>query len=571
MEARGKKIEDWFSVIRQGQITLPRFQRFEAWRPAQVSGLLENILRKPALPIGALLVLEIGDNEPFISRPITGAPEPTGRPQFHLLDGQQRMTALWRSLTGDYDDFAVFVSLKSEDEPTVELVKRHERKGVRQPVWADNPEQILERKLIPAEILNPTEAGAQAMRQWIKAATGGDAEAMLDLQTTVSDFRGRIAGYTIPFLALPVGTDPPVALDVFVNMNTSATPLKDYDIVVAQLEQVAGQSMHALVEALREEVPAVHQFGHIEDYVLAVSALVQGMPPLKRSFLARQFAEGFMDSWDKTRSGIERGLRFLQSEGILYDRFVPTEVAVYLACALWANVPEDGYDDEGRARSLIRKSVWRACYTNRYLKTATTRAYADYRPLAEMIADKTSMATPELFDEEHNPLPDLAELKAAGWPSKKDRLPRAILATTLNAGAIDFADGAAATPESARTREYHHVFPVQFLDENRADQESKVNRALNCALITWRTNRKIAAKNPAEYIQARADAMSLGEETVRHSLKTHLIPYEELVAADFDAFIEKRAERVSSAMRKLCDGLPINAETSKAAPEGASG
>jgi hypothetical protein len=63
LEARNKSIEDWFALIKQGQLMLPRFQRHEAWRQAQVIGSLENILRDPPLPIGALLTLEVGDTE----------------------------------------------------------------------------------------------------------------------------------------------------------------------------------------------------------------------------------------------------------------------------------------------------------------------------------------------------------------------------------------------------------------------------------------------------------------------------------------------------------------------------
>lgn len=87
MEARAKTLENWFAIIREGQITLLRFQRFEAWRPHRVEGVLENILRQPSLPIGALLVLEVGDKELFVSRPLSGAPAPLTRPQLHLLDG----------------------------------------------------------------------------------------------------------------------------------------------------------------------------------------------------------------------------------------------------------------------------------------------------------------------------------------------------------------------------------------------------------------------------------------------------------------------------------------------------
>ena len=73
------------------------------------------------------------------------------------------MTALWRSLTGDYGDFDVFVTLwpvpdaeetdAGADEPAVELIKRWDRKGVMQPVWADDPREVLERGLVPLAIL----------------------------------------------------------------------------------------------------------------------------------------------------------------------------------------------------------------------------------------------------------------------------------------------------------------------------------------------------------------------------------------------------------------------------------
>ncbi|MBU0824284.1 MAG: DUF262 domain-containing protein [Alphaproteobacteria bacterium] len=181
MEARNKKIEDWFAMIKQGQIVLPRFQRHEAWRPHQVVGLLENILRDPPLPIGALLTLEVGDEEQFHSRPIVGAPEPQSKPSLHLLDGQQRMTALWRSLNGDYDALDIFISLDPAeptageteievmagvDAPIVEPVKRWDRKGILQPVWANSWIECLERGMIPVTILSPGASGEAALNAW---------------------------------------------------------------------------------------------------------------------------------------------------------------------------------------------------------------------------------------------------------------------------------------------------------------------------------------------------------------------------------------------------------------------
>ena len=102
MEARNRSLADWFNRLRSRQIALPRFQRFEAWTDRHVSGLLDTVLRE--LPAGALLVLEVGDEEPFVSRTMAGAPDAGEHISEHLLDGQQAahcsMAELDRRLSG---------------------------------------------------------------------------------------------------------------------------------------------------------------------------------------------------------------------------------------------------------------------------------------------------------------------------------------------------------------------------------------------------------------------------------------------------------------------------------------
>jgi hypothetical protein len=91
MEARNRKIEDWYSKIKYGEIKLPRFQRFEAWDRNRICSLMETVIRD--LPLGITLVLETGEKEQFISRYLKTAPETQGKVNELLLDGQQRLTA----------------------------------------------------------------------------------------------------------------------------------------------------------------------------------------------------------------------------------------------------------------------------------------------------------------------------------------------------------------------------------------------------------------------------------------------------------------------------------------------
>ncbi len=535
-------------MINQGQLALPRFQRHEAWKADQIEGVLENILRVPSLPIGALLTLEVGAEELFHSRAIVGAPALKERPQMHLLDGQQRMTAIWRSLNNDYEDFSLYVALDApDDEPEIEIKKRWDRNGVRYPAWLNDPKQVLENSLAPVDLLCPGSIGEQRMNEWCKLSGAGT-----DMLMRLAKMRARVAAYPMPFLSLPVETSQETALDVFIRMNTSASPLKDFDIVVAQLEGAVGNSLHSMIEELQQAVPATRDYGRMEDLALAVAALLLGRPPIKRTYLEKDFGEGLAKVWPSVRTGIEKGIGFLRDEAIFVEKLVPTEVAVYLISALWARVPEHGHDMEGRARTLIRKALWRANFTDRYLKTAATRAFSDYTRLAAMIADKSAAEMPELFDQDVNPLPSLEELQRAGWPSRRDRLARAILAVSLHRGGYDFADGAKINADNASKREYHHLFPIGILGVDRDD--SYANRALNCALITWRTNRKIAAKTPDAYLAARAADATLGEPEVRNRLESHMVPYDALVAGDYDAFLSERASRVHEAMTRLCNG-----------------
>ena len=389
------------------------------------------------------------------------------------------------------------------------------------------------------------------MNDWCDEASADRSTAM-----RIANLRARVAGYPMPFLSLPVETSQETALDVFIRMNTSASPLKDFDIVVAQLEGAVGNSLHTMIEDLRQAVPSTRDFGRMEDLALAVAALLLGKPPLKRTYLEKNFGEGLANVWPEVCSGIERGIGFLRDEAIFGEKLLPTEVAVYLVSALWARVPQHGHDIEGRARTLIRKALWRASFTDRYLKTAATRGYADYMRLAAMIANREATDQPELFDEVANPLPSPEELARAGWPSRRDRLARAILAVSLHRGGYDFADGAKANADNIDGREYHHLFPVNVLGVERDNPYA--SRSLNCALITWRTNRKIAAKTPKDYLEARAADAHLGEDEVRSRLESHMVPYEALIAGDYDAFVEARAARLHDAMIRLCRGETLD-------------
>lgn len=552
IEARNRTLPDWFTRIRTRQTVLPRFQRFEAWDHENVTQLFNTILQD--LPIGAVLVLEIGNEEPFISRNLKGAPEVGERVTEHLLDGQQRLTALWRGLNNNYDDRTYFLYLTPDEESgmpfSVDSVARSRKESDkdRRPFWANNPKLLWKKRMVPLDLCAPDTAAQPKFREWAKDAIE-DANERDTVSDQMATIRQKFISFNLPFLSLPVTTQKGTALDVFIKMNTSAAPLTIYDVVVAQVEASLGKSLHDLVADTRIACPSVVSYYAPEELVLYASALLQGRAPTNASYMTKDFGAQLIANWDRLLTGVKRATDFLEEERIFDAARLPSDVVVPVLVALWADAPK-GLDAEGRARSLLRKYLWRAFFSNRYEKSTNSRALTDYNELKLIVAGATS-PLPAILDDSQNPTATPEILLTAGWPKKKDRLARGILAIALRQGGQDLADGSTVSRGSLARREYHHLFPDAHLQRLKISDD-KIYLSLNCALVTWQTNRNISDKEPETYLAERLNGTGVKESEVRTRLESHLIPYDEMVAGDYEAFLRKRAENVHAAMIKLC-------------------
>ncbi len=553
IEARNRPLPDWFTRIRTHQTVLPRFQRFEAWGHANVTLLFNTILR--GLPVGALLVLEIGDEEPFISRPLEGAPDAGERVTEYLLDGQQRITAFWRGLHNNYEDRTYFLFLKPDEETGmpyyVDSIARWKREGDSglRPFWADRPREVWRRRMVPLHLCLPDISAQQGFREWAKQAIE-DQDEREAISDRVSTVRQKFASFNLPFLSLPVTTKKETALDVFIKMNTSAEPLSIYDIVVAQVEAGMGKSLHDLVADTRRACPAIAAYYSPEELALYASALLQGRAPTNTSYMGKEFGSQLLANWDIFLIGVSRAVAFLEEESVFDAPRLPTDIVVPVLVALWGLAPR-GLDAEGRARTILRRYLWRAFFSDRYERSTSSRSLVDFNELKSLV---TGVGTPKpsIFDNSQYPLPEREEFITAGWPVRKDRFARAILALALKHGGRDLADGSVVTRANLAKREYHHLFPVAYMTR-QGFPDDKIYRSLNCALVSWRTNLDISDDAPERYLAERRDGTELGEAEVRARLETHLIPYDKMVEGDYEGFLEARASMIHSETTRLCE------------------
>lgn len=591
MEARNRKIEDWYGKIKRGEIKLPRFQRFEAWDRHRICSLIETVIQN--LPLGITLVLEVGEQEKFISRFLETAPVTGGRTYEHLLDGQQRLTALWRAFHNNYEWETYFIYIekfddydKDEDSDDMSVFFRGryiKKNGEKYPLWCDAPAQCLKRGFIPTHLLKPEDTQAE-IDEWIEKATAplepddsgkDELKKFYDFQKNVSDqirvLRTIIANYNLPDLSLPSQTDKNVALSVFVNMNTNSKPLSTYDIIVAEIESVMGRSLHDLQDALDVKDPNIARYSELSDMILTTSALLQNSLPNQRGAWDMD-KRVMVEKWDVMECGLSRMADFLKNEGIYDRQRLPTNAVLAVIAALYAEIPDSG-DKRGQDELLLKKYLWHSFFTDRYENSAATHAYADFVIMRKVIREETrndgasySIRDVPIFKDHE--LEETEELLTAEWPKRATIRGRAILAVACRLGALDFSTGERLNVCNIEQRHYHHIFPDGLL------KEAEINSflALNCALISDKTNISIGRKDPLEYMKDRYKWTS--EQIVQERLRSHLIPIGELsnggyeclsdeqkiekLKNDFDAFIRCRAELVMKTVKLLADGHQLS-------------
>ena len=437
--------------------------------------------------------------------------------------------------------------------------------------------------MIPTELFRPEDIQSE-IDEWIEEAfpepePDSEKDVLREyykkrqrISDQIKDLRSIIANYNLSYLALPAQTDKAVALNVFINMNTNSQPLSQYDIIVAEVESVMGRSLHDLESALDEKHPEISRFGELSNLILTTSALLQGHLPNQRGAWDMDKLK-MVENWNRLEHCLSRMAAFLKDEGIFDKDRLPTNAVLAPIAALYAEIPDSG-DKRGQDELLLKKYLWHAFFTDRYENSAATHAFSDFNALKNIIngnqkEDKSNYTESDVPIFAHYELAELEELLTVEWPKRASIRGRAILAVMCRLGALDFSTGERLDANNVILRHYHHVYPDGLLKE--ADIHSYL--ALNCSLISDKTNLSIGRKDPLKYLTERYKWTT--EAIVRERLQSHLIPIEELanggyeglsddektekLKSDFELFIFRRAELVIKTLEKLVEGRQLSA------------
>jgi hypothetical protein len=89
-------IDQLLTDVANGRLRIPEFQRDFIWQPEETASLLGSIMARH--PAGSILTWKPAPEDLLENRPVAGVEDPDQEVERLILDGQQRTTALYRSL-----------------------------------------------------------------------------------------------------------------------------------------------------------------------------------------------------------------------------------------------------------------------------------------------------------------------------------------------------------------------------------------------------------------------------------------------------------------------------------------
>jgi hypothetical protein len=572
----------------EGRLVVPRFQRDYEWRPDFVVSLLASVARN--WPCGQLLLME-GDRE-FPSRTLRGVDEEVGAVTYSVLDGQQRLTALYRAFF-DRDPKRVFffrVGKYAREREITDESFGHVTRGTWDRICPDLPRQAdPARRVAPTG--RPTRPALELVEEerivtlktylddneWEAWLGSVPDEQKDELRAVRGPLAARLGAYQFPATLIDEADNEDTLTSLFVTVNLRQRILGTFDLVVAKSWRRDGfdlrQRWFDATGRDREgepgaeaTYPALRDFGVDPELLLRLLALRAGRDSTSKAVLVGLAPDFVRANAGGALKALDGSLRFLKAHAGVIPESLPSDTLVLPVASALVDKPGLTRGEESQARLL--QWFWAATFGQRYGRGGTnTLVVGDARELASWVdgegdepeaIKRFSFKRSDLFDEVTG-----NEMLLAGTFCLENLV-----------GARDWVEGTLISESGRKPREgggepssilgRHHVFPQdanrEWIAESRTGDDSPLpwddpsfdplSIVANRALLLSSTNSEVGSHSPASV------------ETVDSVRTEYLTTY--LMSWDsdrvFEPFIVARASRIATRLRETLSGLGLEVE-----------
>ncbi len=554
--------------IERGALVLPEFQRDWKWDDARIIKLIASLLS--SYPAGSLMFWDANRNT-VQTRAIENAPKPaeTG-PQTLILDGQQRLTALWTALKGGgRTDRRFYLQVDK-------LLQLHEHPPKNDAAWGESFEQMVERKkprkskkadvspyptreeqialhLLPVEELAPNAGVIQWLYDWA-AEHKVSARFKDSMINQLKDF----SSYQFPVIYLNATNSLAAVCNIFETVNSQGVALGPYDLLAARWYGEV-----KLRDLWEDNVPdeIKKALGGDPYPILQIHSLVStgkgclttaGVTPSATRPEVMDLEAGVTEAnWSAVIKSLEATIKMLRNDcGWSSPSSMPYPPLLNTMASWTFLISKLPPKERAEAGLLAQRLYFASVFTQNYDQGSTSAMGRDVKALARSLRELTPLAgavddfTREGFE---------SMLKTETMSAKA--VLGGVLLLVSGAEAKDFFTGGGLFDKSRLTEEgvdKHHIFPKAFLKDQK-EPKDRINVVANLTYLRDDTNQAIGRLAPSVYL---AESEKLGHD-VKELMRRHAIGPDALSAMrqdDFAAFVDARARTLAEAAELLVKG-----------------
>ncbi len=587
-------LSELLKKVRRGDLQLPEFQRDYVWGEEAIVGLFGSIAK--GYPVGALLTLKRGGEVDFKPRGIDGTDVAHVQPDELLLDGQQRMTSLFKALYSEnpalvittrdkrelryfYLDIPKAMSPAFSIEEAVESVgaDRRRMKNFGRDIDRDLSTPMLEyeQHMFPLNRIFDERDWVRDWRDYWKAKDVDVSE--LD-RTFYDTLVRRVQRYEMPIIRLGKENGREAVCTIFEKVNVGGVKLDAFELVTA----IYAGSGYDLRKDWRGDEDHHGRLGRIRQNTVSSGGIFEKLAPTdflqactllhtidrrdeaeaagkqgldlpqvscKREELLRLPLSAYLKHADAIERGFRDAAKFVGEQRILHDWELPYFPQLVALAAMFARSPAQSAN--ATWRSGLARWFWSGILGEHYGSGTDTKIARDVPQVKAWLEDMGK--EPDLFSQSWFQADRLFSLR-----SRRSAVFKGFHALMMRHGCRDFVTG---EPFDVMTLwqdtiDVHHIFPQAWCGKQGLDWQV-YDSIINKTPLSAATNRYIVRGDaPSVYLKRIEDEHNLSSALLDDILRTHLIDPALLRADDFDGFIADRKVRLSS-LAATAMGKPV--------------
>ena len=519
--------------------------------------------------MGAIMRLECGnENVKFKYRPIEGVKNVTVAPNYLILDGQQRLTSMYRTTCSTDAVFTktdkgkeikrfYYLDMKkclddNEDRYDAIVPVPEDRKvktDFDRKVLLDLSTKELEYKneMFPINIIfdgSAREDWADGYKEYHEYGK----EYMERYKKFRTEVIETITGYKLPVITLGRETPREAVCKVFENVNTGGVALTVFELVTATFAtyefdlrkdwEECRDIIWGKNEPLNTDVmKGVDETAFLTTITLYTSFFADTATTCKKKDVLGLEFESYQANKAAVLEGYKMARKFLFSQYVFRMRDLPYTTQLIPLAAICAVIGKSSFNLP-QTQKILARWFWCGIMGEMYGGANETRFANDIEDVIAAIQGKESQN--RTINSSYFSATRLMSLQTRNSAAYKG-----IMALVYRESCRDFMKGTTMdiVKSMDESPDIHHIFPEAYCIK-QGYPKAKWNSIINKTPLLPESNRQIGGEAPSKYSQKIMKAAQIDETQLRLRVESHLVNYAAFIQDDFDTYFIDRAKAI---------------------------